>query len=277
MTLINPLDLFPGKLLVVAPHMDDELLACGGVMALLPQKADIHVIYATDGMKSPAPILAHDAITPDLGETRMKESEAAMGLLGVVKENLHFLRLPEAELKKHLPALRRALLEQIGRIQPHHILLPFRFDRHPDHLAINRVLTAAHQKGEIQAQLVEYFVYYRWRLLPGRDVRQYIRPPYLLEVDTQSVAALKRQALDCFQSQTTIFYPWQTRPILTPQLLDDTSETPEYFLPYDEAVPGTAVFNKAILWIRFVHRWESPLQKWKYLFGAALRRGISRR
>lgn len=256
--------------------MDDELLACGGVMAGLPQKEAIHVIYATDGMKSPAPILPHDVISPDLGEVRMREAEAAMGLLGVPKENLHFLCLPEAELKKYLPALRHALLERIERIRPDHILMPFRFDRHPDHLAVNQVLTAAYQQGRLSAALTEYFVYYRWRLLPGRDVRRYIRPRFLRIVNMGARGRLKRQALDCYRSQTTRYYPWQTRPILTPVLLDEVSQTPEYFLPYEASVPGTAIFTKGVPWIRFVHRWESPLQKWKYLVGASLRRGVQR-
>jgi hypothetical protein len=38
--------------------MDDEALACGGLIAKLPQKERIHIVYATDGMKSPAPIMA---------------------------------------------------------------------------------------------------------------------------------------------------------------------------------------------------------------------------
>jgi LmbE family N-acetylglucosaminyl deacetylase len=270
----DPIELFPGTLMIVAPHMDDELLACGGVMALLPQKQDIHVVYATDGMKSPAPIMAHDAITPDLGQQRERESVAAMSLLGVAEENLHFLRLPEAELKRHIPSLRRELLAHIMTIEPDHILLPFRFDRHPDHLVINRVLTAAQRQGEIKAELVEYFVYYRWRLLPGGDVRQYIRPPHLLEVNTQPAAALKRRALDCFKSQTTIFYPWQTRPILTPQLLDDTAETPEYFLRNEEGMEGTAVFTHLIPWIKIAHWLEPFLQKRKYLLGASLKRWL---
>src|SRR5215204_3824066 len=139
--VINPVEFLPGKLVVVAPHMDDELLACGGAMALLPQKENIHVIYATDGMKSPSPILPHDRISPDLGEVRRRESLAAMGQLGVPGENLHFLQLPEAELNKHTAALRCALLKHVEAIQPDHILMPFRFDRHPDHLAIKHVLT----------------------------------------------------------------------------------------------------------------------------------------
>ena len=47
-----------GTILIVAPHMDDEALACGGLIAKLPQKDRIHILYATDGMKSPAPIMA---------------------------------------------------------------------------------------------------------------------------------------------------------------------------------------------------------------------------
>lgn len=274
--MIDPVELLPQKIVVVAPHMDDELLACGGVMARLPQKEEIHIIYATDGMKSPSPILPQDRITPDLGLVRRKESVAAMGMLGVPSENLHFLNLPEAALQKHAAALRRALLEHIESLDPAHILMPFRFDRHPDHLAVNHVLTAAHRQGRIQAQMIEYFVYTRWRLLPGRDVRRYVRRPYLLAVDTHSVAAQKRRALDCFQSQTTLFYPWQTRPILTPQLLDDVSQTPEYFLPYDASLPGASVFADMVFWIRFVHRLEPRLQRWKYLFGASLQRRLRR-
>jgi LmbE family N-acetylglucosaminyl deacetylase len=274
--VIDPVELLPGKIVVVAPHMDDELLACGGTMALLPQKENIHVIYATDGMKSPSPILPHDRISPDLGEVRRKESMVAMGVVGVPGKNLDFLQLPEAELNKHAAALRCALLKRIESIEPDHILMPFRFDRHPDHLAINHVLTAAHKQGQIQAQLIEYFVYYNWRLLPGRDVRQYIQRPHLLAVDTQGVAAQKRKALDCFQSQTTIFYPWQTRPILTPQLLDEVSQRPEFFLRYDAFMPGAAVFANAVFWIRFVHRVEPWLQRWKYLLGASLQRRLRR-
>jgi LmbE family N-acetylglucosaminyl deacetylase len=274
---VDPRELFQGTIVIVAPHMDDEVLACGGTIAHLPQKEQIHVIYATDGMKSPAPIVPwQDAISPDLGEVRVQESRAAMQFLGVPGENTHFLRLPEAELSKHVPALRRGLLDLIGRLKPAHILIPFRYDRHPDHLAINHIITAAHKQHLYQGHLTEYFVYYRWRLLPGRDVRQYIQPKYLLEVDTQEVSTRKRTALDCFKSQTTKFYPWQTRPILTSILLDEVSQTPELFLRYDASAPGAAVFSRAVPWIRIAHRLEPFLQRWKYQIGAFLRRGVQK-
>jgi LmbE family N-acetylglucosaminyl deacetylase len=274
---IDPVNTFPGKLLIIAPHMDDEMLACGGTMALLPDKQRIHLIYATDGMRSPAPIVPwRDEITADRGDTRVREAQEALSLIGVPPSNAHFLRLPEAELQEHKEELRRCLIERIEQIQPDLIFMPFRYDRHPDHLAINNVITAAHSQHNWRSQIIEYFVYYRWRLLPARDVRLYIRPEHLLEVDTSEVAEEKRAALDCFRSQTTHFYDWQTRPILTPMLLDDTSQTPELFLRYDSQFPGTSIFAKSIPWIRFVHRAEPFLQKSKYLVGANFKRLIGR-
>lgn len=273
--MIDPAQQFPGTILIIAPHMDDEALACGGLIAQLPQKDHIHIVYTTDGMKSPAPIVpGRDTITPDLGQVRMNESRAAMATLGLPVENLHFLKLPEAELRKHVPALREALLKAIQRISPDWIFIPFRFDRHPDHLAINRVITQAQKERLFPAHLVEYFVYYRWRLLPKRDVRKYIKPSYLLQVDIELVARKKREALDCFKSQTTIYYPWQTRPILTPVLLDEECQNPEIFLLTEPSVPGSAMFTGLTLWILIAHGLEPRLQKWKYLVGAFLKRAV---
>ena len=130
--------------------------------------------------------------------------------------------------------------------------------------------------GRIRAQVSEYFVYHRWRLLPRRDVRRYIRPEYLLELPIADVAERKRASLDCFETQTTRYYDWQTRPILTPELLDDECARPEFFLRCDPAVRGAAVFSRAATWIRIAHRLEPRLQKWKYLVKANLTNALGR-
>lgn len=271
----DPSERFDGTILVLAPHMDDEILACGGLLARLPHKERIHILYATDGMKSPSPVIPwRDAISPDLGELRMRESEAATSLLGVPKENLRFLALPEARLQENLSELRRLTLEHLKELNPDHVLIPFRFDRHPDHLAIHQVVTRALDEGLFRATLTEYFVYYRWRLLPGRDVRKYVRPEYLFEVQIRDVALEKRAALACFVTQTTRFYPWQTRPILTPVLLDEECVGPEFFLRADPQQRGTRVLTGWGPWIRIAHRLEPRLQKWKYLVKSTLSRGF---
>jgi LmbE family N-acetylglucosaminyl deacetylase len=275
LTIMPDLDLqlLTGRIVIVAPHMDDEALACGGLIAKLPHKDEIHIIYATDGMKSPAPIIpGRDKISPDLGKTRMQESIAAMKFLGVPEQNLHFLCLPEAELKNHQSSLGNLLRNKIGTIAPRHIFIPFRYDRHPDHLAVNHAIVSNFGHETTQPQLIEYFVYYRWRLMPKRDIRKYIRPQFLFKLEVKDVSEQKRQTLDCFTSQTTIYYPWQTRPILTSMLLDEECANPEFFLISNDPAAGAAVFSNSVLWIYLVHRLEPFLQRWKYRIGATLKR-----
>jgi LmbE family N-acetylglucosaminyl deacetylase len=270
---INPDLAFPGTIAIVAPHMDDEALACGGMIARIASKGRIHLIYATDGMKSPAPIFpAIDRISPDLGEIRIQESIAAMRSLGVPLENLRFLRLPEAQLNENNPVHKEALIGAVREIKPDYIFIPFRYDRHPDHLAVNHILTEGYLHGLPTGQIIEYFVYHRWRLLPKRDIRKYIHPERLYQVDIKAYSKPKREALSRYTSQTTCFYAWQTRPILTPVLLDEESANPEYFLFYQPDAPGAAVFTSLIPWIRIAHRLEPRLVKWKYLGGAYLKR-----
>jgi LmbE family N-acetylglucosaminyl deacetylase len=272
------LQLLGGTIVIVAPHMDDEGLACGGLIAKLPDKDRVHIIYATDGMKSPAPIIpGRDQISPDLGKIRMQESIKAMRLLGVPEQNLHFLCLPEAQLKKHISSLRNLLSDEIRGISPTYLFVPFRYDRHPDHLAVNDVVTSDLQEGILQAQVIEYFVYYRWRLMPKRDIRRYIRPQFLFKLEIGDVAGQKRRALDCFTSQTTIYYSWQTRPILTSVLLDEECENPEFFLISTSPLSGPAIFSNSVLLIHLVHRIEPFLQRWKYLAGAYMKRIVQNR
>lgn len=265
-------------IVIVAPHMDDEALACGGLIARLPYKNRIHVIYATDGMKSPAPIIAgRDQVSPNLGSIRQQESVAAMRVLGITKQNMHFLCLPEAKLQENIPALREKIRNILQLYTPQFIFVPFRFDRHPDHLAVNQAVVAEIEQMKLETQLIEYFVYYRWRLMPKRDIRRYVKPQYLFRLDISNVAAQKRQSLNCFTSQTTIYYPWMTRPILTPTLLDEECQNPESYLIAPTSASGTDVFSGSVFWIQIVHRIEPVLLKWKYVLLTLLKRTFQKR
>lgn len=273
----EPARLFPGTIVIVAPHMDDEVLACGGTIALLPDPSRVHLVYATDGARAYTPVLPWtDAVSPALGAVREAESRAALGELGVAPDHLRFLRFPDGRLASHGEALGRALADLFRELRPDHVLIPFRYDRHPDHLAVHRVAVEALHGTGSRATVFEYFVYYRWRLLPGGDVRAYVRPDQLVAVDIAPVTTRKRTALDCFASQTTRFYDWQDRPILSPASLDEVCGNPELFLRRDPALPGTAVLRAARTWIRFVHVFEPVAKRRKDQLMALMRRGLRR-
>ena len=266
---------FAGSGLVAAPHMDDEVLACGGTLALLPNKADWHVVYASDGRGSPEPVAPwRDKVADDLGAVRQEEARAAMSCLGIPEANLHFLDLPDGRLARHEAELGQAVSRLIADLQPDHVLVPFRYDRHSDHLALNRAVTRLAHSGAYKKALTEYFVYYRWRMLPGGDVRHYLRRNLVQKVAISAASSQKRAALGCFKSQTTRYYPWQVRPTLSAELLDEVCGEPELFLRYDPALPGAAIFARAVPWIRLAHRLEPFLKKRK---DRLLNRGASLR
>jgi LmbE family N-acetylglucosaminyl deacetylase len=264
MLLSEPATLFPGSLLLVVPHMDDCVLACGGTISRLPHKDRIHVVYASDGRASPVhPLPWRRPRTTKLADLRMAEARAALSYLSLPPANVHFLGLPDGRLTHHRSTLEHYLLDLIAQIEPDQVLMPFRFDGHPDHLAVNHAITNLRRRDAFGGELYEYFVYYRWRLLPGRDVRRYLASEQLHLIDITAVAGKKRAALDYFRSQTTCFYSWQARPNLTPHFLDQVCLEPEIFLRYTAETAGAAIFSRAAAWIRLAHRLEPALKKMK--------------
>ena len=76
-----------GRVVVVAPHPDDEILGAGGTVARLMSLGAHHVAVAvTDGEAS------HHGRAPELREVRPAESFAAAQALGIVPDVTHRLR-----------------------------------------------------------------------------------------------------------------------------------------------------------------------------------------
>ena len=254
---------FDGSLLVFAPHMDDESLGCGLLLAGHLAKERVHVVFVTDGSHSPAQATQSPDQARELVGVRMREARAATAVLGVPAANVQFMDLEDGTLQRRALELRAALVEQVRRVLPRFVFVPFRYDRHPDHLAINHAVCGARRDGAIQADVVEYFVYSQWRLLSSGDVRDYLAAESLRRLDPGAAAAIKRRAIECHRSQTTRFYDWQTRPILTRALVDRVCAEPETFLMHDPSVQGSRVFARARTWIPIAHRAEPALKRWK--------------
>ncbi|MDW7710960.1 MAG: PIG-L family deacetylase [Deferrisomatales bacterium] len=221
---------FGDRIVVLAPHMDDETLGCGGLLALLSPTREIDVVFATDGSGSPAPPGGRAGDPARLAALREEEAAEALCVLGVPRGRLHFLRFPDGGLARNETGLRQALAATAAGWGPAEFLVPFRQDWHPDHLAAYRAAAAALAAGDLKGRLVEYFVYTRRRLLPGGDVRAYVRPSRLARVPIEAVADRKLGALGRYRSQTTLFYPGQGRPVLGPELVRRACEEPECFL-----------------------------------------------
>lgn len=94
-----------GRVLIIAPHPDDETLGAGGlVQQALERGAEVFVVLMTTGDASEMALLYGGAVrrTPaeyrGLGLQRVRESAAALGVLGVSPDHLFSLGYPNGGL-----------------------------------------------------------------------------------------------------------------------------------------------------------------------------------
>jgi LmbE family N-acetylglucosaminyl deacetylase len=143
------------RLMLIAPHPDDESLACSIVLQrAVRDGATIRVIYATDGDDNPWPqrVLGRkwhvtDADRRRWGKLRRLEALSALRVLGVDRQGTDFLALPDQGLTTLLRTDCRSAIERAVEIirswSPTHLLIPSVSDTHPDHSALAVILRLA--------------------------------------------------------------------------------------------------------------------------------------
>jgi len=131
------------RVLVVAPHPDDEIAGCGGVILLHGGAGDrVTVLHVTDGRASRSGGL--DA--PAMAQQRRREAEASVRILQV--NEWRWLGLPDT-VWEHEVILRQVDDILIG-IAPDVVYVPSRVDFHPDHYAMARVIAQAPALGAVR-------------------------------------------------------------------------------------------------------------------------------
>ena len=138
------------RFVVIAPHPDDEVLACGGLLALHAERGgDCAVIAVTDGDASHAGCAAWTP--PALAAVRREESACGLSRLGVRRESITRLALRDGEVRGSARALRDALRALVHAQDL--VVSTWRLDGHPDHDATGAV--AAQICTDTGAQFIE--------------------------------------------------------------------------------------------------------------------------
>ena len=173
------LDELPRSVLVVATHPDDEVIGCGGLLALHAGRGDrVRVLIVSDGGE---------------GERRVAESRAAGRELGV--EDLVFLGLPDGQVG-HEPRLVAKLERSLSDFEPELVYGPSLQEWHADHVAVSQALLSALAQRAQRAQEGQTAACPRLRLYGTNR-----QPLANVLHDTTSVAERKDAALACFASQ----------------------------------------------------------------------------
>lgn len=174
---------------VIAPHPDDEILATGGMMAVMAAAGvRLRLIAITDGEAS------HPGDDPAVtARTRAAESAAAREALGAQDVEVIRLRMPDTGVAQCENELTSTLRELCAGF--HACLAPWVKDAHPDHAAAGR---AARRVSEN----VLYYPIWMWQWAKPADRRVPWHRACQIALPAE-VAARKRSAILAFTSQLT--------------------------------------------------------------------------
>lgn len=118
------------KLLMIAPHIDDELGGLPLMLRLEKEGWDCSIVYFSFCEKS----------VNALGfqkEKFVEENEAAIELLGIKKSSVHYFDYPGRDFSAHRQCILENLVELKDRINPSLVITPSTGDVHQDHRTIN--------------------------------------------------------------------------------------------------------------------------------------------
>lgn len=191
-------ELPPGRrVLVLAPHPDDESVGCGGtVRKYVESNASVRVVILTDGRDGDPTVRRLSGNDPErqrledaLAVTRKAEAAAALHVLGV--EQGYFLDAIDGQLRLHVAPIAARLAGILSEWRPDIVLLPFLTDRHADHFATNRCfIEAVNQLEGDWAQSLNCLGYESWSPIYAN-----------VYVDISSTMECKRRALKCHETQ----------------------------------------------------------------------------
>lgn len=187
--------------LVVAPHPDDELLGCGGLIAALAEAgARLAVLFVTDGGASHPGSRAWPR--DRLATCRAAEAAAALAALGASDAVRLRLDLPDAGIRREDPPWRAAVEKTANLLIESHpdvVLAPWRRDPHRDHRNSHALVAEAIVKSGIQPRMLEYAIWLDELGSPGDqpgpgEVER-------VRLDIARWRALKRAAVAAHRSQ----------------------------------------------------------------------------
>jgi len=194
----------PGeRIVVLAPHPDDETCGCGGtILLLIRAEKKIRVVFLTSGDRGDptrSPVIrwsgpSEGACVTDYSLMREKEAKSALGVLGV--SDYKFLRFPDRGIHEHYQEALQRISKTVEEFSPDTIYAPSMVELNPDHRAAAALSmeiqrrypgSSAGSDGRAPMRLVFY------------EVTTPLRPNIL--VDITAVYRRKKRALKRYRSQ----------------------------------------------------------------------------
>lgn len=195
------------KIIVFAPHPDDETFGCGGTIAKkISEGYEVIVVIMTDGRFSFFVRLGikSNPTPEELKAIRKSEVTKATGILGVPKENLVFLNFVDGFLEKDEKEAHKKVCELLTEHHPVEIYYPYEKDCHLDHRVTNRIVRNAVRELDVKTQEYRFSVLrLHARIGPLVDNFYNHFKHNMITVDVSKFLHLKKVAINEFKSEVS--------------------------------------------------------------------------
>lgn len=198
----RPFPLRLGRVLVVAPHADDETLGCGGLIAACRRRGwPVTVVFVTDSAGARA--------SAEISQLRRSEALAALQVLGVTAGSVYFLNAPDGRLAQAGLAACVAATDRltglIRQFQPTAIFTPYLGGGSSEHDAAYWMVREARSAAGSSATVWEYPVWAWWNRF--RLHQQLLRAGENYRHELGPLHAVKLRALGRHRSQLAALPP----------------------------------------------------------------------
>ena len=182
------------KILVIAPHPDDEVLGCGGTIKKYVSKGD--EVFLCIVTKAYTPDWSDDFIKNR--EKEIKESGDILGIKKVIKLDLPTVKLDTIPQKQ----LNDLISECIDKIGPNIVFIPFHADINKDHKLVSEAaMVALRPKPGFSVKKVFYYEVLsetEWSK-PAQKIEDVFMPNYYEDISDYLEDKIK--AMECYKTE----------------------------------------------------------------------------
>jgi LmbE family N-acetylglucosaminyl deacetylase len=206
------------KILVFAPHPDDETFGCGGtIVKRISEGYEVLIVVMTDGRYAFLYMLGVDSDpTPEeLKEIRKEEVKRATKILGVPEEDLIFLDFVDGSLESNKEKVEEKVTEIISKNRPVEVYFPYKKDCNQDHRAAYQILKNSIRKLDIFTLTYQYSITHKYaRVGPILDAFLGFFKRNMVRVDISKFLLIKEAAAKEFKTELTPVWSRQHKPMV---------------------------------------------------------------
>ncbi len=169
------------KIVIFAPHPDDEIYGCGGsILKWMEEDHDLEIIYVTDNRvliswgRANNQLIEEEAkdfinlTEEEVAQIALKEAEDAAKAFGFKKDKVHLFKFHDQEAMNNVEKgmeLAKPIIKDAARI-----VLPSNNNNHVDHQATH--LIAKNAAKELNLTMTEFYVYAIYNVLKAPREKQ---------------------------------------------------------------------------------------------------------